>query len=142
MQILAIRAWQLKHDGQFPERLEALVPEELASLPKDPYSGHPFGFVLPGRQYHLPLRLALVEPKSAVTVRAAVLPPPGSRLLYSIGPLHDARSKELIERESAPFVFLNGEIVFVIPPVEQTSPPEKDKAAAAEKDQPTAASPK
>ena len=35
--ILALRAWQLKHDGQLPDDLGALVPEELPALPKDPY---------------------------------------------------------------------------------------------------------
>ena len=45
VQILAIRSWQLKHDGQFPDRLDALVPEELPSLPNDPYSDRPFGYI-------------------------------------------------------------------------------------------------
>ncbi len=42
VQVLAIRAWQLRHDGRFPDRLDELVPEELPSLPVDPYSGKPF----------------------------------------------------------------------------------------------------
>ena len=136
VQILAIRAWQLKHDGQFPERLEALVPEELATLPNDPYSGHPFGFVRNEGRRTLPLRSALGESNGFALERALVDSPPGSRLLYSVGPLYGDRSKELIDRESAPFVFLNGEIVFVIPPVEQTSPPQKDKAAPPKIDRP------
>ncbi len=45
VQVLAIRAWQLRHDGQFPGRLDDLVPDELPSLPTDPYSGKPFGYV-------------------------------------------------------------------------------------------------
>ena len=45
VQVLAIREWQLKHGGQFPQSLDALVPEELPSLPGDPYSGRPFGYV-------------------------------------------------------------------------------------------------
>jgi hypothetical protein len=45
VQVLAIRAWQLRHDGRFPDRLDELVPEELPSLPVDPYSGKPFVYV-------------------------------------------------------------------------------------------------
>jgi hypothetical protein len=45
VQVLAIRAWQLRHGGRFPERLEDLVPEELPGLPLDPYSGRPFGII-------------------------------------------------------------------------------------------------
>ena len=44
VQVLAIRDWQLKHNGQFPESLEKLVPEELPSLPLDPYSGRIFSY--------------------------------------------------------------------------------------------------
>jgi hypothetical protein len=46
VQVLAIRAWQLRHDGRFPDRLEALVPEDLSILPDDPYSGRSFEYVL------------------------------------------------------------------------------------------------
>jgi hypothetical protein len=42
---VAIRAWQLRHDGRFPDRLDELVPEELPSLPVDPYSGKPFNYL-------------------------------------------------------------------------------------------------
>ena len=45
VQVMAIRAWQLKHDGRFPPRLERIVPDELPSLPVDPYSGKPFGYI-------------------------------------------------------------------------------------------------
>ena len=43
--VMAIRSWQLRHDGQFPERLEDLVPSELPILPTDPYSGKPFRYI-------------------------------------------------------------------------------------------------
>jgi hypothetical protein len=46
VQVMAIRAWQLKHDGRFPDHLEDIVPDELPSLPVDPYSGQPFVYVL------------------------------------------------------------------------------------------------
>jgi hypothetical protein len=45
VQVMAIRAWQLRHGGHFPARLEELVPDELPSLPVDPYSGRPFGYL-------------------------------------------------------------------------------------------------
>jgi hypothetical protein len=46
VQILALRAWQLEHDGQWPDRLQDLVPSELDRLPDDPYKpGQPFGYV-------------------------------------------------------------------------------------------------
>jgi hypothetical protein len=44
VQVLALRAWQLCHDGRMPDRLEQLVPEELPSIPDDPYTGRPFGY--------------------------------------------------------------------------------------------------
>jgi ABC-type transport system involved in multi-copper enzyme maturation permease subunit len=45
VQVLAIRDWQLRHNGQFPDALERLVPEELPRLLIDPYSGRTFGYV-------------------------------------------------------------------------------------------------
>src|SRR4029077_5116930 len=73
--VLAIRSWQLRHDGRFPDRLEALVPEELPSRPLDPFSGRPFGY--------------LSREESIRTGHLESLPselPPESRLLYSVGP--------------------------------------------------------
>jgi hypothetical protein len=46
IQIMAIREWQLTHNGQFPNKLEDLVPSLLPKLPLDPYSGKPFMYVL------------------------------------------------------------------------------------------------
>jgi hypothetical protein len=58
VQMLAIRAWQLRHPGRSLERLEDLVPEELPSLPTDPYTGRPFRYLLagdiPGQPIHMP----------------------------------------------------------------------------------------
>ncbi len=56
VQVLAIRAWQLRHGGRFPDRLDALVPAELPSLPRDPYTGRSFGYVKSQGQPVLPLR--------------------------------------------------------------------------------------
>ncbi len=36
---LALRAWQLTHNGKAPESLDELVPSELNTLPADPFSG-------------------------------------------------------------------------------------------------------
>jgi tetratricopeptide (TPR) repeat protein len=47
---LALRAYQLEH-GRFPSRLEELVPEHLAEVPKDPFSGEPLFYELKGKDY-------------------------------------------------------------------------------------------
>ena len=54
---LALKRYQMRH-GQYPSELSALVPELLASIPRDPVDGQPL-------RYHLK--------------------PDGSFLLYSIG---------------------------------------------------------
>jgi hypothetical protein len=41
---LAIRAWQLDHGGELPERLEQLVPEYLPAVPLDPYDAKPLRY--------------------------------------------------------------------------------------------------
>jgi hypothetical protein len=65
VQVLALRAWQLEHGGQFPKSLDALVPAKLASLPIDPYTGREFGYTLLRKEEY-----------------GAI---PGSALLYSVG---------------------------------------------------------
>ena len=139
VQILAVRAWQLKHGGQFPERLEELVPEELASLPKDPYSDHAFGFVAEGAQRLLPLRAAYVEASNLDLQRVLVDRPPGSRLLYSVGPDRRDDHGQLFaqDRTAGPI-----DIIFAIPPVEGRAPTGKDSGDAAAKIRPGSASPK
>jgi hypothetical protein len=74
VQVLAIRAWQLRHDGRFPDRLEDLVPEELSSLPADPYAGQPFRYRLEG---DIPGWAREISTES---------PPRQTRVLYSLGP--------------------------------------------------------
>jgi len=43
---LAIRAWQLDHGGDVPDRLEQLVPNYLPAVPIDPLDGEPLRFSL------------------------------------------------------------------------------------------------
>ncbi|HEX8202905.1 MAG TPA: hypothetical protein VF590_20685, partial [Isosphaeraceae bacterium] len=83
--VLALRRWQLRHDGRLPEALDELLPSELPGLPMDPYSGRSFGYVHSQGQALPPLR-----PRDVLT---RALPPeapaptrPGQRILYSIGP--------------------------------------------------------
>jgi len=101
LQVLALRAWQLQHGGQLPDRLEVLVPEELPSLPDDPYTGRPFGYVrspgeiLPSLRYTLRSWLSAAPRRFVgfdltVQAEASWKPTPGYGLLYSVGPdLHD-----------------------------------------------------
>jgi hypothetical protein len=72
--VMAVREWQLRHDGRFPDRLEDLVPEVLPSLPIDPYSGRPFG-------YATVAGVAAAPPPTGMTIRA-----PEVRWIYSVGP--------------------------------------------------------
>ncbi len=71
---LAVREWQLRHGGKLPDQLGELVPEELPSLPLDPYTGRPFGYTTFAK---------------GNTNRPAAWPrinwPPDTRLIYSAG---------------------------------------------------------
>ena len=75
VQVMAVRAWQLRHGGRFPDRLEDLVPDELPSLPNDPYAGKPFGYLT----YEQFRRTATHASPGTPAAR-------GSRILYSVGP--------------------------------------------------------
>jgi hypothetical protein len=101
VQILALRVWQLRHDGHLPEKLEELVTSGvLDELPADPFTpGHHFGYVPSSGQALLPLgELGPVQlGPGHPTVRSSL----DSRLLYSVGPdRHDdgARSNETNSR--------------------------------------------
>jgi ABC-2 family transporter protein len=112
VQLLAIRAWQLRHDGQFPDSLDKLVPEELPSLPIDPYLGRSFGYVRSVGHPRIPLGQVLISAGTGKTV-----PTNGYRLLYSDERRnHDADDAALSTtgtvRRTQPF-----DIVFPIPPV-------------------------
>jgi hypothetical protein len=87
VQILALRIWQLRHDGRLPEKLQDLVSSGLLDqLPIDPYTpDHPFGYVLSSGQSLLPLgERGPVHPRPRDLER--LRPTPGARLLYSVGP--------------------------------------------------------
>jgi len=146
VQLLALRAWQLRHGGQFPDRLEVLVPEELPKLPDDPYTGRPFGYIRSEGQVLLSLRDSLrcwASSGSGGVVRSNLFglfepswrPTPASWLLYSAGPdLRDdhgltdgqlasdeyRRLKGLSGSGStlAPGPWLYYDLVFPIPPLE------------------------
>ena len=82
VQVMALRAWQLRHNGQFPDSLDKLVPEELPSLPIDPYSGRIFGYVRSGGQPLVPLGKALASVGVGTASKVATT---GYWLLYSVG---------------------------------------------------------
>jgi hypothetical protein len=93
VQVLAIRAWQLRHGGQFPDRLDVLVPEELPGLPADPFSGRPFGYLRasqsPGISPDLssePGGMSMAAPLPPQSPRIAPDHDPETWLLYSVGP--------------------------------------------------------
>jgi hypothetical protein len=110
VQIMAIRAWQLAHDGQFPTRLEDLVPSELSALPLDPHSGQPFHFL------DASLRSTAAEPTWPANFKPTIWPQ-GTRLLYSVG---QNQSDEL-GLESPPG-WMRGDILFGVPPIKRTAP--------------------
>jgi hypothetical protein len=113
---MAIREWQLRHDGQFPAELEDLVPGLLAALPVDPYSGKPFRYVewTPPR-----------PPKRDESGPAGFMAggfgngwnwPAGTRLLYSVGPdRNDDRGRQPLHQADT------GDIIFDIPPIAPTA---------------------
>jgi len=87
VQILALRIWQLRHDGRLPEKLQELVTAGvLTELPADPYTpGHHFGYVRSSGQELLPL--GEVGPiGTGFEELKRLRPTPGSWLLYSVGP--------------------------------------------------------
>ena len=127
VQILAIHSWQLKHDGQFPDSLDALVPDELPSLPNDPYSDRPFGYIPSNGGALLPLKSALAGWMSTTDAQL-ISTEPGSRLLYSVG--HDRRDNG---GNSNTRTFPGRDLVFAISPVRNTTSAEKAKAESTTK---------
>jgi hypothetical protein len=118
IQVLAIRAWQLRHNGRFPDRLDALVPEELSTLPNDPYTGGSFAYTLSQGQYVFPLRYVLNE-SGALPNHDFVRAQSGSWLLYSGGPLSGEQSGTMLWRKNDILVWRD--LVFAIPPVEDNN---------------------
>ena len=72
-QVLAIRAWQYRHKGQFSTSLDVLMPTQLPTLPINPYSGRPFGYIPAVGQEISPLRSTI----NGVQVKSQA-PAPGS----------------------------------------------------------------
>jgi ABC-type transport system involved in multi-copper enzyme maturation permease subunit len=121
VQIMAIRAWQLEHDGQFPPRLENLVPSELSALPLDPYSGRPFHFLDASQSPIAPAQTWLESFKPTTW-------PQGTRLLYSVG------QNQIDELGlQAPPGWMKGDILFGVPPIKRTAPI-SDRPASAKPD--------
>jgi hypothetical protein len=105
---LALRVWQLEHEGRYPESLDALVPSLFALLPLDPYSGRPFGYVQSHGQPLLPLSVATL-----FNATQSMLKPtrPGDWLLYSVGPdLHDDRAELSFNANGQ-----RGDLIFSLP---------------------------
>ena len=85
VQVLALRRWQLRHDGRLPKNLLSLLADdkreaELAWLPLDPYTGKHFLWV-PSEGQPVP-PLGRLDASSA----SMYVPSDGARLLYSAGP--------------------------------------------------------
>jgi hypothetical protein len=146
VQVLALRAWQLKHGGQFPKSLDALVPEELPSLPDDPYSGRPLGYVPSNGQEVPPLRYALMPAREKGHATTT-----GSWLIYSIGPdLHDDGGMTFKDEN---YSSQSKDIVFEVAPLQsdagagkghergQNSPKDKDRPAPAGRPSPASPGP-
>jgi hypothetical protein len=131
VQMLALRVWQLKHGGQFPQSLDALIPEELSTFPNDPYSGRLFGYIRSQGQMVAPARFALFA--SPEKGQAST---PGSWLLYSVGPDgHDDAGTAYGARTQRPQPM---DFVFEIPRVQPNTgmSKEPDRGPHAGKDRP------
>jgi hypothetical protein len=101
--VMAVREWMLRHDGRFPDRLDEVAPEVPVSLPTDPYTGRPFGYVtLAGAQEH--------HPSADWAVPGW---PAGTRLIYSAGQ-DRGDDHGLFARDA--FAQLGGDIVFPVYP--------------------------
>jgi hypothetical protein len=103
-QILALRLWQVRHDGKLPEALEFLMMEGggLDGLPKDPYSDHHFRYVPSQGQEALPFNLSDLKPGQPL--HESLRSTEGSRLLYSVG-------EDRMDQNAS----WNGDIVFPLP---------------------------
>jgi hypothetical protein len=106
---LALRIWQLEHGGKYPATLHELVPSVLPSLPADPYSSQPFGYVKSNGQRLLPLNKA-----GHLDVAVGSIPAtrPGQRLVYSVGP--DGRDDRAAASASSVGA-LEGDLVIPLP---------------------------
>jgi hypothetical protein len=115
VQILALRSWQLAHEGRFPEKLEDLIPGELDQLPVDPYVNRPFRYIWSSGQSLMPL--GWIGP-AGVTEWNEVRPMNGRRLLYSVG----VDQRDDGARESYGVNSQSNDIVFPLPPSPDAPP--------------------
>jgi hypothetical protein len=110
VQILALRSWQVRHDGRLPERLSELVPSELESLPQDPYKlNSTYGYVRSDWQSLLPL--GEFDPVRPESTAHRPRPTENCRLLYGVGP--DLQDDRASMNDSA--ITGLGDIVFPLP---------------------------
>jgi hypothetical protein len=116
VQVLAIRAWQLRHNGQFPDSLDKLVPEELPSLPIDPYSGRIFGYVRSGGQSRFSLGHVLSRVGAANKVQTK-----GYWLLYSDERDNHDDDDAALSTTGTVRATQSFDIVFPIPPIQSGS---------------------
>ncbi len=115
-QVLALRLWQAEH-GTYPDSLSRLVPSVLPSLPLDPYSGRPFGYVASTGQELLPLEEVGKGGMGDETQLSHTRP--GQMLLYSVGPdgSDDGASRNFELRQEWP-----GDYIFPLPDREPAPP--------------------
>jgi hypothetical protein len=111
VQVLALRHWQLTHGGQLPAALGEIVPSELASLPLDPYSGKPFGYIVARGSQRLTLGYGTIEAPGVMGSGTETLPADGRTLLYSVG--RDGWN-DRAEASQTP-ESLSGDLIFPLP---------------------------
>ena len=107
VQILALRTWQLSHDGKLPDRLDRLVVDKvLSNLPADPFTpNHHFGYVRASGQRLLPL--GTLDPINEVKDDRPIQSVENAWLLYSVGPDGTDHRAEMNDANTRP-----GDIVF------------------------------
>ena len=110
LQFVALRAWQLKHDGNLPDELSEIVPGELEKLPVDPFSNKPFLYLRSrGEKIH-PLNGFASNDDQRTYAHKAM----GRRLLVSFGENRHFTS-EYVGRD-------NDDIIFVLPAARNDPP--------------------
>lgn len=107
VQVIALRAWSLSHQGTYPEKLTALVPDWLDHLPLDPFSGQPFGYTQSQGQKVPKLDLRARAFGAFHEMR------PGQWLLYSVGP--DRREIYTVAESTHDIKWPHDDLVFPLP---------------------------
>ncbi len=138
VQVLALRTWQKSHAGKFPDRLDSLVPDELDSLPKDPYSGGPFRYVR-SRGDDLHWRRTGLGNSNTPLERVAQTPAPDRGCYTAWGPM--GRMTANTVSTGPPIRRLFDDIVFELPPLPGAPAAEKVDAQGGAKDRPVPVTP-